>query len=404
MEFDNGNEEQYLTNWARPFPRSVTDPSAQSGLQPTKNEDGGSSSSRPLAMRLAEMMRSSRAQPLLGLTDVQLQGRSLGQSRGEMRPSIGQRILGLAPRLSTTASQVPQPSLGFGEPRNRDFFNTFIPQDTQRPAVNRAERNLTGMGAIPSRMTNFSLGGVASGGAGSALNRAGFSVGSSRLRTNGPGFQSAKSTTANLQIPEAQRPRAGDTLSYGARQGRSLEHPQTSAGSIESNPVAWNAMMESLDSMRVGEFTVGELANVLTNESRDLGPNATIFDNDLDRAKYVQAHAIINNALRRHPNPMANRTITAAAVASPGRDRDVEIMRNAYYDRMTKGSDPAEGRTYFGNSADLILKDSPIGNSRHTVFARFGPFTLGSQEPRYIYIYNDPIPRENPKKAKHRRR
>jgi hypothetical protein len=168
---------------------------------------------------------------------------------------------------------------------------------------------------------------------------------------------------------------------------------QTGAGPIESNPAAWNAFMQGLDSHKVGDYTVGELANVLTNESRDLsfvGPSMSLFDNDLDHAKYVQAHAIINNAMQKDPNSMANRTVTEAAAASPGHERDVAIMRQAYLDRMTRNADPAQGRTYFGNSAQ-VLKSRPIGNSRQTPFARFGPFALGSQPPKYIYIYNDPI-------------
>lgn len=141
--------------------------------------------------------------------------------------------------------------------------------------------------------------------------------------------------------------------------------------------------MEGLDSHKVGSYTVGELANVLTNESRDLsfaGPSVSIFDNDLDRAKYVQAHAILNNAMLTKSNAMANRTVSKAAATSPGHARDIAIMRQAYFDRMSQGADPAQGRTYFGNSAEL-LRSRPIGNARQTTFAQFGPFRLGSNTP-----------------------
>ena len=206
-------------------------------------------------------------------------------------------------------------------------------------------------------------------------------------------------THEEIEMPTWEAPRPTDE-----EDADRVKQPPTTAGPAESDQIAWNAFMQDLDSKKVGDYTLRELANVLTNESRDLsfiGPSVSLFDNDLDQAKYVQAHAIINNALRTLPNKMANRTVTEAAAASRGHERDIAIMRQAYFDRMTRGADPAQGRTYFGNSADLILKSSPIGNSRHTVFARFGPFALGSQKPRYIYIYNDAIPRTKPKKGKY---
>lgn len=152
---------------------------------------------------------------------------------------------------------------------------------------------------------------------------------------------------------------------------------------------------------KVGKYTVRELANVLTNESRDLssiGPSVSLFDNDLDQAKYAQAHAILNNALRADPNDMAPATISTKAAASAAHQRDVAIMRQAYFDRMMRDTDPAQGRTYFGNSAEL-LRTRPIGKSRQEVFARFGPFQLGHHESRYIYIYNDPLPIKVKKKG-----
>ena len=82
---------------------------------------------------------------------------------------------------------------------------------------------------------------------------------------------------------------AEDATSGAAAQDEAqLKPPRTSAGPAESDPTAWEAFMESLDSQKVGNYTVGGLANVLTNESRDLsfvGPSTSISDNDLDRAK-----------------------------------------------------------------------------------------------------------------------
>lgn len=167
--------------------------------------------------------------------------------------------------------------------------------------------------------------------------------------------------------------------------------PQIGPGPAQSDPLAWNAFMQGLDSHKVGDYTVGGLANVLTNESRDLGvgPGSSVLDKDLEDAKYVQAHAIINNAMLEDPHDMAGPTVTNAAATSAGHPRDIAIMRQAYFDRMTKGADPAEGRTYFGNSA-ATLRWRRIGRSRQSPFKRFGPFALGSQPRKYIYIFNDP--------------
>lgn len=176
-----------------------------------------------------------------------------------------------------------------------------------------------------------------------------------------------------------------------------LNPPQVGAGPAQSDPLAWNAFMQGLDAQKVGRYTLSELANVLTNESRDLsfvGPSTALLDNDLDEAKYVQAHAIINNAMLDDPHEMAHAWLTKSAADSRGRERDIKIMRQAYFDRMTQGIDPAQGRTYFGNSA-WQLQSRKIGRSRQTPFARFGPFALGSQPPRYIYIFNDPIDNKN---------
>ena len=309
------------------------------------------------------------------------------------KSNVGQRILGLPGHSMALRNaqmpQNPQPSLGFEGSQSPNLFSTFIP----RAAIVAMDRQPS-----PSSTVGQSTDP-------SPLNQDGWFPSLNQLRPHSPKPRVlTRQASVNQQPQRSQQPAVKSTPPAQADDETPLGHVRTGAGPVKSNPLAWNAFMQGLDNQKVGGFTVGELANVLTNESRDLsftGPSVSLFDNDLDQAKYVQAHAIINNALRKIPNKMANRTVTSAAAASRGHDRDVAIMRQAYFDRMTRGVDPAQGRTYFGNSADLILKSSPIGNSRHTVFARFGPFVLGSQKPQYIYIYNDPIERKPVKKGKH---
>jgi hypothetical protein len=164
------------------------------------------------------------------------------------------------------------------------------------------------------------------------------------------------------------------------------------AGPIASDPTAMNAFLAGLDNHKVGQYTVAQLANVLTNESRDLtfvGPPTPDGHTPLTDAKTVQAHSIINNASQTRVNAMAVPRVTAEVSNSPAYQQNLQIMRQAYYDQMTGQPDPAEGRTYFGNSAEN-LHSRPIGNSRQSVFKQFGPFRWGSNPPQYIYIYNDP--------------
>ena len=305
------------------------------------------------------------------------------------KSDVGQRILGLpARRMALRQAQIPQnpqPSLGFEGSQSRDLFSTFIPRAAIAAGRQPHLGDTTGKPLTPAAFNLRSRG----------LNQ---------LRPPSPKPSVlVRQANAGQQAARSQQSAVKSTPPAQANDATPLGHIRTGAGPVESNPLAWNAFMQGLDNQRVGGYTVGELANVLTNESRDLsfiGPSVSLFDNDLDQAKYVQAHAIINNALRKVPNAMANRTVTRAAAASRGHDRDVAIMRQAYFDRMTRGADPAQGRTYFGNSAD-VLKSRPIGNLRQTPFVRFGPFVLGSQSPRHIYIFNDPIEKKPVKKGKH---
>jgi len=136
---------------------------------------------------------------------------------------------------------------------------------------------------------------------------------------------------------------------------------------------ARDQFFRGLDGQRVGNFTVGELSNVLTNESRDLSGGKPGV---LDEAKRHEANAILDNARLRHPNSMASRTLSSGAAHSQGRDQDMRIMRQVYYDRMTGEDDPVEGRTFFGNSAQ-DLGSRPIGDSRQSVYDAWGPFKHG---------------------------
>lgn len=133
--------------------------------------------------------------------------------------------------------------------------------------------------------------------------------------------------------------------------------------------------------MRVGNNTVGGLTKTLHNESNGLTGGVP---GELTRGKTAEAHAIINNAQLHRPHRMSSST-----VGTPSPD-DQQIMREAYYDRLMDGSDTAQGRTYFGNSAEN-LSSRPIDNSRQTVYSQYGPYTWGKNAPRYIYLYNDPI-------------
>jgi hypothetical protein len=147
----------------------------------------------------------------------------------------------------------------------------------------------------------------------------------------------------------------------------------------------------SVDSQKVGKFTVRQLAGVLFNEYRDLafvGPSQPGED-PLENAKTAEANAIYNNASRKKPHTMATPKVSKKLQKTAQYRQDLEIMRAVYTSRTSGGSDPAAGRTYFGNSAQQ-LNSRPIGGSRQTVFGRFGPFAFGSNPPEYIYIYNDP--------------
>jgi len=128
-------------------------------------------------------------------------------------------------------------------------------------------------------------------------------------------------------------------------------------------------------------------ANVLTNESRDLSGGAP---GELESAKYTEANAIINNQLAMHHNEEASDILSAGSAASIGRSDDVQIMRQAYLDRLAGLPDPAQGRTYFGNSASDLASRRVGREGRQTVFLQFGPFDHGSGPKQYIYIFNDP--------------
>ena len=214
------------------------------------------------------------------------------------------------------------------------------------------------------------------------------------------GFNADKSgTTGHTEIDEEAE--SEESYNDAGQERARLENEalqqqrQQSAGPLSSDPKAMNSFLAGLDSMRAGDFTVGQLSNVLTNESRDLafiGPVEPGHD-PLASAKLVQANAILNNVLQAHPNDMASATISKPAAKSPGHQQDQQIMRQAYYDRMTGKPDPAGGRRFFGNSRQE-LHSRPIGNSRQTVFQSFGPFVFGHHPPQFIYIYNDPLPRK----------
>lgn len=157
----------------------------------------------------------------------------------------------------------------------------------------------------------------------------------------------------------------------------------------------------SVDSQKVGKFSVGQLAGVLFNESRDLalvGPSQPGQD-PLENAKTAEANAIYNNASLKKPHKMATPKVSKKLQKTAQYRQDLQIMRAVYTSRTSGGSDPAAGRTYFGNSAEHLNSrpiggsrhnSRPIGGSRQTVFERFGPFAFGSNPPEYIYIYNDP--------------
>jgi hypothetical protein len=137
--------------------------------------------------------------------------------------------------------------------------------------------------------------------------------------------------------------------------------------------------LSGLDSMKVGNKTVGQLAQTLHNESKGLTGGKP---GELAKGKTAEANAILNNAEKAKPNAMAPSTGTAPA-------GDKQIMEEAVYNRATGGDDPVEGRTYFGNSAQ-DLGSRPVGNGRQSVYDSFGTFTWGNNAPQYIYIYNDP--------------
>jgi len=148
---------------------------------------------------------------------------------------------------------------------------------------------------------------------------------------------------------------------------------------------AMEAFLASLDNQKVGNFTVGQLARVLTNETNGLTGGTP---GDLAKAKVALANTLINNASLAQPNKTAPPTGNSTPV-------DLAIMRLAYYSRASGGSDPMQGRTYFGTSAE-VLNSRPAGNGlkgpagRQTVYQSFGPFDWGHHPQQYIYIYNDP--------------
>jgi hypothetical protein len=144
---------------------------------------------------------------------------------------------------------------------------------------------------------------------------------------------------------------------------------------------AKHAFLVGLDDSKIGSTTVAGLAKTLHNESNGLTGGKP---GELVKGKTAEANAIINNAGSRIPHQMAS---SAAGVPLP---EDQDIMRGAYYDRLMGGSDPVQGRTYFGNSAEN-LSSRPIGNSRQTVYSQYGPYTWGKNAPQYIYLYNDPL-------------
>ena len=85
--------------------------------------------------------------------------------------------------------------------------------------------------------------------------------------------------------------------------------------------------LSGLDSMKVGNKTVGQLAKTLHNESKGLTGGKP---GELAKGKTAEANAIINNAEKAKPNAMAPSTGTAPA-------EDKQIMEEAVYNRATGG-------------------------------------------------------------------
>lgn len=140
------------------------------------------------------------------------------------------------------------------------------------------------------------------------------------------------------------------------------------------------------DNPRVGSRTLGEAANILTNETNGLsgGPPG-----ELARAKAALAHTIHNGLRQPKPPQVAPFTLSKEAGSSIGRNDDVDVMQQVHLAKETGKADPVKGATYFGTSPSLITSRR-IGSGRQDVLQRFGPFDHGSGPKQYVYIYGKP--------------
>jgi HK97 family phage portal protein len=145
-------------------------------------------------------------------------------------------------------------------------------------------------------------------------------------------------------------------------------------------------MLNTSDDNKIGNRTVHEASNILTNETNGLagGPPG-----ELERAKLAVAHTIHNGLLHSKPPQVAPHVLSKEAESSIGRIDDQQIARKVFVAKMIGRPDPVNGAIFYGTSPSLITSRK-IGSGRQDVLQRFGPFDHGAGPKQYIYIYGKP--------------
>jgi hypothetical protein len=153
---------------------------------------------------------------------------------------------------------------------------------------------------------------------------------------------------------------------------------------------ARKAFMDSLGNQVINKLTVGQVANIVSNEQLGVKPGAAGQDK-LDQAKAAEANAVMNadTNLGDNRSHLASTADETASHAPPGQTaHDREVIEQAYYDRVVYGTDSANGREFIGNSPQDI-GSRPIGSGRQTTYESFGQFDAPTGK-GWILIYNDP--------------
>lgn len=174
---------------------------------------------------------------------------------------------------------------------------------------------------------------------------------------------------------------------------RLVDHLTTPRSATEPPPppVPPGIPPEAYDDMKINELTVRQMANIVANENHDVTPGSSSPE-DLQNARIVQAHAVIN-ADRKYGLNRDQHTRTAPNEVTPELENSPQYQQalsaaRAAFQQQLSGYDPSGGRMYFDNRFNEYLGPRKIGTGSQDVYHRFGPFQHGSQRVYTVLFEN----------------